>query len=303
MAIWLLWKRRNQMVFRNQGLNPHLAKEIIQRAFEYAFCAAPTKVPMRRVVTHVRWSKPNAGWMKLNTDGSSLGNPGLARGGGLIRNEEGRRVAGFARKIGITSSFLAGLWALRDGLSLCVSRGFAAVEVELDAKSIVDAISNPEYSNILASSLMDDCRHMVKQVPRIQFKHCFREANRCADALARMGGFLDVDFTVFESLAVEVELDAKSIVDAISNPEYSNILASSLMDDCRHMVKQVPRIQFKHCFREANRCADALARMGGFLDVDFTVFESPPVDISSFLDFDCNGLFLSRLCPATLFSA
>lgn len=98
---------------------------------------------------------------------------------------------------GITSSFLAELWALRYGLSLCISRGFVAIEVELDAKSILDAVSNPEYSNIFASSLMEDCRHLVKQVPRIRLKHCFQEANRCADALARIGGLLDVDFNVF----------------------------------------------------------------------------------------------------------
>ncbi|KAK9987091.1 hypothetical protein SO802_032042 [Lithocarpus litseifolius] len=151
----------------------------------------------------------------------------MAGGGGLLRNEDGRWKVGFARKIGITSSFLAELWALRDGLSLCVSRNFAAVEVELDAKSIVDAMVNPKYSNILASSLMDDCRNLAKQIPRIRVKHCFREANRCADALARMGGILDDNFTVFES---------------------------------------------------------------------------PPVDISSFLHFDCKGLFLSSFCPVSLFS-
>ncbi|KAK9999502.1 hypothetical protein SO802_019105 [Lithocarpus litseifolius] len=151
----------------------------------------------------------------------------MAGGGGLLWNEDGRWIVGFARKIGITSSFLAELWALRDGLSLCVSRNFAAVEIELDAKSIVDAMVNQEYSNILASSLMDDCRNLAKQIPRIRVKHCFREANRCADALARMGGLLDDNFTVFKS---------------------------------------------------------------------------PFVDISSFLDFDCNGLFLSRFCPVSLFS-
>lgn len=124
--------------------------------------------------------------MKLNTDGSSLGNPGLEGGGGLIRNEKGWWVVGFASKIGITSSFLVELWALRDGLNLCVSRGIAAIEVELDAKFIVDAVSNPKYSNIFASVLMDDCRHLVKQIPQTQFKHCFREANRCEDALARI---------------------------------------------------------------------------------------------------------------------
>ena len=55
---------------------------------------------MRRVATPVCWVKPEAGWMKLNTDGSSLSNLSLARGGGLVRNEEGRWLVGFARKIG-----------------------------------------------------------------------------------------------------------------------------------------------------------------------------------------------------------
>lgn len=84
-----------------------MAKEIIQRAFKYNFCAAPTKELVVRVARPIRWSKPEAGWMILNTDDSSLGNSGLAGGGGLICNEEGKWVVGFAHKIGITSSFLA----------------------------------------------------------------------------------------------------------------------------------------------------------------------------------------------------
>ena len=101
---------------------------------------------------------------------------------------------------------------------------------------------------------------------------------------------------------MEVELDAKSIVDAVSNPKYSNIFASSFMDDCRHLVKQIPQTCFKHCFREANQCADALAKMGGFQYANLTVFEIPSVDISSLLDSDFNGLYLNRLCLVTLFA-
>ena len=72
---------------------------------------------------------------------------------------------GFARKIGSTTSFLTELWALRDGLNLCLSYNFAAVEVEIDAKAIVNAISNPNYSNVFVSPLMDDCRLLVSRIP------------------------------------------------------------------------------------------------------------------------------------------
>ena len=64
------------------------------------------------------WKKPPVEWCKLNTDGASLGNPGKARGGGIIRDNEGRWVKGFARSIGFTTSIIAKLWALRDGLLL-----------------------------------------------------------------------------------------------------------------------------------------------------------------------------------------
>ena len=60
----------------------------------------------------IRWEKPCSEWLKLNTDGLSLGNPGLTGGGGLIRDDNGDWVVGFARKIGFASSFMAELWAL-----------------------------------------------------------------------------------------------------------------------------------------------------------------------------------------------
>ena len=51
-----------------------------------------------------------------------------------------------------------------------------------------------------------------------------------------------------------------------------------------------------HCFRQANRCADILARMSIEQDVDFISYNCPPVDIRSFLDKDAVGLFVNRGC-------
>ena len=57
----------------------------------------------------VKWNKPELNWYKLNTDGSSIGNPRKAGGGGLIQNHEGGWVKGFSRDIGISSSVNAEL--------------------------------------------------------------------------------------------------------------------------------------------------------------------------------------------------
>ena len=133
----------------------------------------------------------------MNTDGSSLGNPGLAGDGGLIRDEEGAWVVGFARNIGISSSFIAELWALRDGLMICVNRNFNAVEVEVDARAVIDVLSALKCTNSLAAPLVDDCKQLATQIHQIHFKHCFREANRSADKLASMGVAQDSQFKLF----------------------------------------------------------------------------------------------------------
>ncbi|KAL0016773.1 hypothetical protein SO802_003842 [Lithocarpus litseifolius] len=179
------------------------------------------------VIRRVRWEKPDTCWVKLNYDGSSRKNPGVADSGGLIRNEKGEWICGFAKKIGITTRFTAELWGLRDGLLQCLNLNLSSVLIELDAKAIVDLLANPDYSNNVISPLVDDCRFLMAQLLRVQVRHYFQKANRCANALARL------------------------------RSEQSS---------------------------------------------DFLLFNCPPVDIVDFFNFDANGLYLSRLCPEPVFS-
>lgn len=72
---------------------------------------------------------------------------------------------GFSRKIGFTISFMAELWVVKEGLSLCLHRNFPAVKLELDAKSIFDVLTNPNQSNYVISVILDDCRQMMDQLP------------------------------------------------------------------------------------------------------------------------------------------
>lgn len=74
-------------------------------------------------------------------------------------------MVGFSRRIGVTSSFEAELGALRDGLNICVNKNFQAVEVELDAKAIIDVLQNPTQTNPIISPLLDDCKQLAIQIP------------------------------------------------------------------------------------------------------------------------------------------
>ena len=71
-------------------------------------------------------------------DGSAIGNPGPAGCGGVIRDNNGQWVAGFTRRIRVTTSFAAELWGLRDGLMMSCSLNISSLIVELDAKGILN---------------------------------------------------------------------------------------------------------------------------------------------------------------------
>lgn len=103
-------------------------------------------------------------------------------------------------------------------------------------------------------------------------------------------------------LNVEVELDAKIIVDALTNPLLTNVSQSSLLDDCRKLSTSFSHICFTHCYCEANRCMDGLAKKGATQRDDFILFNSPLVDLKTSFNFDLNGLYSIRQCSMLLLS-
>lgn len=95
-------------------------------------------------------------------------------------------------------------------------------------------------------------------------------------------------------------MDAKAIIEVLSNPNKTNFIISSIVDDCRQLASRIPQTRFNHCYREANRCADVLAKTGSQQTSDFILSDNPPVDLQTFVDFDCSGLYLNRRYPETI---
>lgn len=145
----------------------------------------------------MRWLNPPSNWFKLKSDGSLRGNPSLAGGGGLIRNERGEWVKGYAQAIGTMTSVAVELWVLRDGIRLCIALKIPAMEIELDAKVVIDLVRNESSNFNSLDMLVADCKEGLKKIPNVKLMHYFKEGNKCADNLARRGALLDQDFVVF----------------------------------------------------------------------------------------------------------
>ena len=73
------------------------------------------------------------------------------------------------------------------GLVLCLDIQALAVEVKLDATTAISLVLSNSRTNGSLFGLVDDCRELLLQMPQVKVSHCFREANLCADALAKMG--------------------------------------------------------------------------------------------------------------------
>ena len=186
-------------MFKNTPLSFSIHKEVIQRAAEFTFCAKTSSSKNPRVERLIQWERPGRGWFKLNTDGASLGNPDAVGGGGIIRNDVGIWVRAFARNIGNTTSFLAELWALRDGLQMCLQMHINALEVELDAKVISDLMNNTGSLNATNYAIVANCRVLISQISQVKVIHCFTEGNRCANGVASLGCSLSSNFIYFRS--------------------------------------------------------------------------------------------------------
>lgn len=79
------------------------------------------------------------------------------------------------------------------------------------------------------------------------------------------------------------------------------LIVSLLLLYCRDLLKRIPQARIKHCYREGNKCADRLARLGADMEENFVVFDAPPPVIAPLLILDKLGMTQERVCNEVVF--
>ena len=100
--------------------------------------------------------------------------------------------------VGLATNNMAELVVVRQGLAMVWNMGVKLLQLELDSKVVLNqlTISNLNYpTNILP--LICDCRNLLDQEWEVHMQHVYREANGCADALAKWGTHLRNMMTVY----------------------------------------------------------------------------------------------------------
>ena len=90
--------------------------------------------------------------------------------------------------MGLATNNMVELAAVRQGLAMAWNMGFKFLQLELDSKVVLTWLTNNNMNyptNMM--SLICDCRNLLKQKWEVCMQHVYREANGCADALAKQG--------------------------------------------------------------------------------------------------------------------
>ena len=109
----------------------------------------------------------------------------MAGAGGVLRDHQGQWISGFSARVGLASNNMAELVVVRQGLAMAWNVGVKLLQLELDSRVVLTWLTNKNMSyptNMLP--LICDCRNLLDQEWEV---HVYREANGCADALAKRG--------------------------------------------------------------------------------------------------------------------
>lgn len=213
LILWEIWCARNKSRFEdvNMSSNAIIHKVLSQASniaisFSLSFTRSqdnnylmdifhlapkPFLIPKIRMVL---WVPPNVDEIKLNTDGVSRGNPGIASGGGVFRNHKGDFVLGFSHFYGCHSNMMAEAMAARDGLILAQAHGFNRVWLEIDSQVLLRILIREYHIPWAVWYVISHIHRLLTQMD-VRITHILREGNGVADGLANFAADEVQNFT------------------------------------------------------------------------------------------------------------
>ncbi|KAL0324636.1 UNVERIFIED_CONTAM: putative ribonuclease H protein [Sesamum calycinum] len=155
--LWFTWTQWNAAKYRGVPFSTKGIIREVQRHLRTLYAA--------RTLTSTQWKgNLHQAVFKLNTDGSSLGNLGLAGAAGIIRDSAKHVHLAFQFALGIGTSVLAELTAVWRGMELALTHGLAPLVVEVDATTVISLLKS-RASGKEANGVAD---HLAKEAASLQ---------------------------------------------------------------------------------------------------------------------------------------
>ena len=128
-----------------------------------------------------RWDCPPTNWLKLNFDGASKGNPGIAGYGVVIRNSIGDFFSHMAIPLGCQSNHVTKASATLYGLMLAKDLNLVNIWIEGDSLNIINCLKNTNPPSWTISNIIAKARKIINSFQNCFISHNYREVNGLAD--------------------------------------------------------------------------------------------------------------------------
>jgi ribonuclease HI len=184
-----IWLRRNLMVFGGSIPSPSIlvkgAKEVLEE-FRKSFGEVPNQEIEGPRATS-RWSKPDAGFIKLNWDAALDVRQNRMGVGIIARDELGKVRATLSTALPyIQNPSVAEAFGARRAVEFARERGFSSIVIEGDSREVVLALGNSGDCCVSYGDIISDVRALLSSFPHWKIAHVGREGNKAAHCLAKL---------------------------------------------------------------------------------------------------------------------
>ncbi|VFQ61858.1 unnamed protein product [Cuscuta campestris] len=210
VTCWWIWRWRNNVAFGGDDLDTQYkvawikgSIAEIERAFDKNQVSTPSLMNTRDPL--LKWNPAVDHEFTLNVDGSNKVMANRAGCGGVIRNNRGEWLGGFSYRTRPNNIEEIEAKAIEKGIQWAWGRGVRDLEVQCDAREVVNwiitstSLRGPISDTIIAIKSWTDRFH------KISFRAIFREQNKVADRLANLGAFQDISWRTFEVPTADLE--------------------------------------------------------------------------------------------------
>lgn len=180
VALWSIWKSRNQMLWEQIDTSPMLvASRAISLAEEWLNAQLPTSTTGRNPPpTDASWSKPPHGYVKTNVDAGfdhQIGKVGL---GWVIRNEAGEFLVARSSQVqGALQPSEGEALGLLHAIKWVCTLGFTHVVFETDCKVVANRISHPKLDHTELGFIIQECKNLLSTHPNFYVVFTSKKAN------------------------------------------------------------------------------------------------------------------------------
>ena len=195
-VMWAVWHSRNN--YTHDEMVYQLVKSMVIIE-EIVWALEILERKKTQATVPPRWLPPEAGWIKINTNGAT--DMGLIRGGAgfIARDHHGALVrAGGSRYDGVTDPLSIELLACRDAILMAQDMAIQQVVLETDCQEIQQLWDAPQRSTCF--HLIMEMKEMSTLFQGFRLRFSGRQTNMAAHRVARHSLNLSVFIHVYDTI-------------------------------------------------------------------------------------------------------